>query len=95
MRWEMRLFDPENRTRSAEHKRIYALYELAYTINDFGAALMFVIGSIMFFSEKWTHFGTWLFLIGSIMFGLRPAIKLARELKYLRMGDYDDVVKDG
>lgn len=57
--------------------------------------MLFVIGSIMFFSETWTHFGTWLFLIGSIMFGLRPAIKLARELKYLRMGDYEDVAKDG
>lgn len=47
----MRLFNPDNRTRSAEHKRVYALYELAYTLNDFGAALLFVIGSIMFFSE--------------------------------------------
>lgn len=90
----MRLFDPDNRTQSPEHKRIYALYELAYTINDLGAAVLFIIGSVMFFSEKWTYFGTWLFLIGSVMFGLRPTIKLTRELKYLRMGDYDDVAKD-
>lgn len=41
MRFMMRLFNPDNRTRSAEHKRVYALYELAYTLNDFGAALLF------------------------------------------------------
>lgn len=85
----MRLFHPDNRNRSDEHKRIYALYELAYTINDFGAAVLFVVGSVLFFSEDTTRMATWLFLIGSIMFGLRPAIKLARELKYLKMGDYE------
>lgn len=89
----MRLFDPDNRTRSEEHKKIYAFHELAYTINDLGAAALFVIGSVLFFNASTTYFGTWLFLIGSIMFGLRPVIKLSRELKYLRMGDYDDVAK--
>lgn len=90
----MKLFHPDNRTRSEAHKRAYALYELAYTINDFGAAALFVVGSILFFSEKTTYLGTWLFLIGSIMFGLRPMIKLMREIKLIRMGDYDDVAKD-
>lgn len=89
----MKLFNPDNRTRSAEHKRIYAIYELAYTINDVCAAALFVVGSILFFSENTTYAGTWLFLIGSVMFGLRPMIKLMRELKYMRMDDYDDVTK--
>lgn len=89
----MRLFDPDSPRRSPEHKRIYALYELAYTINDVGAAALFVIGSVLFFSAETTAAGTWLFLIGSLMFGLRPVIKLMRELKYLRMGDYDDIAK--
>lgn len=87
----MKLFHPENRTRSEEHKRIYALHELAYTINDVGAAALFVVGSILFFNEATTYAGTWLFLIGSVMFGLRPMIKLVREIRYLRMGDYDDL----
>lgn len=90
----MTLFNPDNHTRSAAHKRVYALYELAYTINDVLAAALFVIGSILFFSESTTYAGTWLFLIGSLMFGLRPVIRLLRELKYMRMGDYDDVTKE-
>jgi len=90
----MKLFNPDNGTRSAEHKRIYALFEVAYTINDFGAALLFIIGSVLFFGDSTTEAGTWLFLVGSLMFGLRPAIKLAREVKYLSMGDYEDIVKD-
>lgn len=87
----MKLFHPDNRTRSEEHKRIYAIHELAYTINDVGAAALFVVGSILFFNEATTYAGTWLFLIGSVMFGLRPMIKLVREVRYLRMGDYGDM----
>ncbi|MEM8979032.1 MAG: YrhK family protein [Pseudomonadota bacterium] len=89
----MTLFHPDNPTRSAEHARLYALYEVAYTANDFGAAALFVIGSVLFFSEATVTLGTWLFLIGSVMFGLRPAIKLFRELHYLRIGDYEDITK--
>lgn len=89
----MPLFDPENRTRSAAHKRLYAMYEIAYTINDVGAAALFVVGSILFFSESTTYAGTWLFLIGSIMFGLRPLIKLMREVRLMRLRDYDDITK--
>jgi hypothetical protein len=87
----MKLFHPDNRTRSEEHKRIYAIHELAYTINDVGAAALFVVGSILFFNEATTYAGTWLFLVGSVMFGLRPMIKLVREIRYLRMGAYDDL----
>lgn len=89
----MKVFNPANHTRSAEHKRIYAYCELAYTIVDFSAAALFVVGSILFFSEQTTYFGTWLFLIGSVLFGLRPTIKLYREAAYLRVDDYDDVIK--
>lgn len=89
----MKIFNPDNHTRSAEHKRIYAYCELAYTIVDFSAAALFVVGSILFFSEQTTYFGTWLFLIGSVLFGLRPTIKLFREAAYLRVDDYDDVIK--
>ena len=87
----MKLFHPDNRNRSEAHKRIYAIHELAYTINDVGAAALFVIGSILFFKETTAYAGTWLFLLGSVMFGLRPMIKLVREIRYLRMGDYDDM----
>lgn len=87
----MRLFNPDNHTRSAEHKRIYAYCELAYTIVDVSAAVLFVIGSILFFSDSTTHVGTWLFLVGSVLFGLRPTIKLYREFGYLRVGNLEGV----
>lgn len=87
------LFNPENRLRSGQHKRIYAWCELAYTATDFAAAALFVIGSVLFFKESTTYFATWLFVIGSVLFGARPSIKLVRELAYLRMGDYEDIAK--
>ena len=84
----MTLFDPANHQRSARHRKIYAYTELAYTAVDFSAALLFVIGSV--FNEDTTVTGTWLFLIGSILFGMRPTIKLVREIAYLRIGDLED-----
>ncbi|PLW77205.1 YrhK family protein [Cohaesibacter celericrescens] len=87
----MTLFSPDNHVRSEKHKRIYAYCELAYTLVDFSAAALFVIGSILFFSETTTYIGTWFFLIGSVLFGLRPTIKLYREFAYMRVGDYDDI----
>lgn len=86
----MKLFNPDNHTRSAEHKKIYAYCELAYTLVDVSAAALFVIGSVMFFGETTTYMGTWLFLVGSVLFGLRPTIKLYREFAYLRVVDTED-----
>jgi YrhK-like protein len=90
----MRLFNPDNDTRSQKHKELYALYTLAYTIVDFLAALMFIVGSILFFKEDTAYIATWLFLIGSICFGLRPTITMLRELAYIRAGDYSDLIAD-
>ncbi|WP_299842919.1 YrhK family protein [uncultured Roseovarius sp.] len=89
----MKLFDPKNHNRSDQHRKIYAYCELAYTLVDFSAAALFVIGSILFFSATTTYLGTWLFLVGSVLFGLRPTIKLYRELAYLRIGDIQDIAK--
>ncbi len=85
------LFSPDNHTRSERHKKIYAYCELAYTVVDFSAAALFVIGSILFFNDATVFVGTWLFLIGSIFFGLRPTIKLFREVAYIRADDYADI----
>jgi len=82
----MRIFDPNTRTSSPRHARIYAAYEVGFTAVDFTAAGLFVVGSICFFSPAWTYAGTWLFLIGSICFALKPTIRLVRELHFLRMG---------
>ncbi|QIE54456.1 N-acetyl-gamma-glutamyl-phosphate reductase [Pikeienuella piscinae] len=88
----MALFDPANHLRSEKHRKIYAYAELAYTFVDFSAAALFVIGSVLFFDESTTYVATWLFVIGSMLFGMRPTIKLAREVAYMRAGDFDDVI---
>ncbi|CFX28750.1 conserved protein of unknown function [Candidatus Filomicrobium marinum] len=83
----MHLFNPENRTRSAEHIRIYILFEIWYTFVDFTAALCFLIGSVLFFWDSTMFVGTWLFVVGSAFFALKPTLRLLRELKYLSMGE--------
>lgn len=87
----MRLFDPNTRTRSPRHARIWAAWEIVYTIVDFAAAFLFIVGSVFFFYASLTYTGTWMFLIGSICFALKPTIRLTRELQYLAMGDVQDV----
>lgn len=86
----MKLFDPDNYTGSERHKQIYAWSEIAYTIVDFSAAALFVVGSALFFSSSTTYAATWLFVVGSVLFGFRPTIKLVREIAYLRSREFDE-----
>ena len=58
---------------------------------DFAAAVLFVIGSALFFSEATTYVATWMFLIGSLCFALKPSLRLARELHYLRIDKLDEL----
>jgi hypothetical protein len=60
-------------------------YEVLYHANDFVAGLTFVIGSVLFFWPETEHDGTWLFLVGSILFTLRPAINVARDFHLTRL----------
>jgi hypothetical protein len=85
------LFHPGNRSLSDAHARLWAAYEILYTIVDFSAALMFVIGSILFFWSSTTYAATWLFLIGSILFGMKPTIRLVRELRLAALGRLEDI----
>lgn len=87
----MTLFAPENRTRTPRHARIWAAWEIVYTVVDFAAAFLFIIGSVFFFYASLTYWGTWMFLVGSVCFALKPTIRLIRELQYLAMGDVEDV----
>ncbi|WP_102109991.1 YrhK family protein [Oceaniglobus roseus] len=91
----MKLFHYDHRDRSPESRRIYAAFEVAYTAVDFGAALCFIVGSVMFFYEAWQVPGTWLFLVGSILFAAKPTLRLVREIKLYRMGDYGDLAQGG
>ncbi|MBS8226609.1 YrhK family protein [Vannielia litorea] len=89
----MKLFRHENRERNHDTRRIYALYELAYTLVDFGAAICFLIGSVLFFWPSVETPAIWLFTIGSLLFLAKPAIRLAREVKLLRMGKYETLAE--
>ena len=40
----MKLFNHANRQRNADTRRVYALFEIAHTLVDFGAAVCFTIG---------------------------------------------------
>lgn len=93
MAQKKRLFDTPKHEQSPEQRRFVALTEIAYTVVDFGAAFCFVIGSIFFFYESLMIPGTWLFLVGSLLFAAKPSIRLWRELKLLEMGDYKDLAQ--
>ncbi|WP_109466307.1 YrhK family protein [Albibacillus kandeliae] len=87
------LFHKDRRNQNPESSRLYALYEIAYTAIDFGAALTFLVGSIMFLSENWQTTGTWLFIAGSVLFAAKPTLRLVRELKLAAMGDTKDLAE--
>ena len=89
------IFEPPHHGRSPAWKRRYAMFEIAHTLIDFLAAVFFIIGSVMFFSEAWLIPGTWLFLIGSILFACKPTLRLIREVRLAYAGDFDDVVRPG
>ena len=87
------IFEPGAKHRTRRSRRIYAAYEIVYTFVDFGAAICFVVGSVMFFSEAWMRPGTWLFLIGSILFAAKPSIRLIRELRLMSEGRAADLAE--
>lgn len=81
----MRLFDPGKSQKSEAHARWYATIEIIYTIVDFAAAGLFIVGSILFFSPSAMTPALWCFLIGSVCFALKPTLRLVRQLHYLKL----------
>lgn len=77
----MRLFDPRDRETTGQTARVYAIFEVLHTAVDFLAAGLFIVGSVLFFSEATKTAGTWCFLLGSICFALKPTIRLTREVR--------------
>ncbi|GGB54647.1 hypothetical protein GCM10011316_28380 [Roseibium aquae] len=80
-----KLFDGAVRHASPRHTDVVRKYELYRTIVEFLAAMFFVVGSIFFFYESLLFAGTWLFLIGSVLFAVRPTIRLLLELHLTRL----------
>lgn len=89
----MKLFRHRTRQATEESRRLYARFEIAYTIVDFMAAVCFVIGSVLFFFESQQIPATWFFLIGSLLFAAKPTLRLIREIKLYHMGDIQDLAK--
>ena len=61
-------------------------YEALSIGNDILIALWFLVGSILFFWESTMTVATWCFLLGSIEFLARPAIRLTRLVHIRRTG---------
>ena len=74
-----KLFSFKNRQATERHEVINKYYELTITVVEFLAALLFLIGSIFFFYDKLMHAGTWMFVLGSVFFIIRPSVRLIRE----------------
>lgn len=81
----MRLFDPNLRSHSAAAAALHRVYEIFHLLVDFLAAAMFVVGSALFFFQSTTFAATWLFLIGSFFFAVKPTLRLAREVHLLKL----------
>ncbi len=89
----MAYFNPDNRTRTQRNRRLYAAYEIGYTAVDFAAALLFLTGSVLFYSEQTQTVATTMFVIGSVCFALKPTLRLVREIHYAAIGRLDDLAK--
>lgn len=83
------LFLRDRRNTSKDTRRIYAVFELIYTAVDFSAAMCFVVGSVMYLFDAWARVGTYLFIVGSVLFAAKPTLRLIREIKLAAMGDID------
>ena len=62
-------------------------YEALGIFNDVLIALWFLVGSILFLYPAQEHLGIWMFIIGSVQFLVRPAIRLARHLHLQRLSE--------
>jgi len=76
-----KLFDHALRSATPKHAEIVRKYELYRTVVEFLAALTFLLGSIFFFYQSLIYAGTWLFVVGSVLFAIRPTVRLLLELR--------------
>ena len=71
--------------KTEKHGQVYSRYQTLYDSVDAMAAIAFIIGSALFFSDSTKTAGTWLFLIGSVFFAIRPLIHLIRDMHMSRL----------
>ncbi|MFC4352776.1 YrhK family protein [Fodinicurvata halophila] len=63
-----------------ELEKLRQFYFWIHLTADMGCGICFVVGSVFFFYQSLLYDGTWLFLIGSILFAAKPFIRLFHEL---------------
>ena len=85
-----RLLDPKLNDLTPQHVELWWRYQVVRTGVDFGAAVCFVIGSAFFFFTSTTSAADWLFLIGSILFALKPTIDVVRAGRLRRLPGQSD-----
>lgn len=68
-----------------EELMIRRRYETLSILNDFLIAVWFLVGSILFLYPSLTEAGTWLFIIGSAQFMIRPVIRLGHQIHLRRI----------
>lgn len=81
----MKLLDPLLNDLSPHHLEIYWRYQVVRTAVDFGAAICFVVGSACFFFTSLTTEADWLFLVGSLLFAVKPTIDMVRSAHLRRL----------
>jgi len=64
----------------ARLQRLQDLYAVAHLFVDFLAGITFTVGSVLFFWPAWETLAIWLFVIGSILFTVKPSVRLAHTL---------------
>lgn len=57
---------------------INRLYQLLHLLVDFSAAILFLVGSVLFLYPNLIEPGTWMFIVGSLFFSMKPTIKLCK-----------------
>lgn len=81
----MRLLDPALQDLTPHHLLLYWRYQVIRTIVDFCAAMGFVIGSACFFFTATETVALWMFLVGSLLFGVKPTIDVIRSAHLRRL----------
>lgn len=81
----MRILDPHLADLTPAHVALFWRYQVVRTLVDFGAAVCFVIGSVCFFFAGTEREADWLFLVGSVLFALKPTIDVVRSAHLRRL----------
>lgn len=94
-RGSMRLLDPVLNDLTPKHLELFWRYQVVRTGVDFGAASCFVVGSGFFFFSSLSRAADWLFLVGSLLFAVKPTIDMVRSVHLRRLPSDGHVASTG